>query len=514
MQLGGLALNPETRGSAATSQPGIVVVGGGISGMFAALTASRAGASVSLVKGRAGATNLCAGGLDVIALRPGDSARVVLEALLSSRPLHAYASLARGLRAVGARSKAAASDSELLHEGLETALGILAEDLGSQGLGHRVELCRAFLLPGPAGELHVVSGAAEALARGCVARAADGGRAVAVVPLQGVDWPQIGIGGILEAFHAGGVTAHGSKVAVAPPSGPAAAILPGAFGLACGLDHLEPERILAWAREQLAPAVANLVDGDEPLVLVPAVLGLSEHGAVVEAVDQGLRVGLGRAGAQVAEALALPPSVPGARLVAGLERAVEAAGVELIEGEVSEICRAGSRGHVTRVSVSRSADGEKPKVTRLVDAGALVLACGRFLGGGLVAQQVPAAGVREGILDLPLFDGAGRALERATLPWFTAALAAPGEGPHPILASGLAVDEWMRVVDEAGAVVSGNLFASGETLAGHDYATDGAGLGLAVLGAWLAGRAASAHLQRSGGLGTPSASDEAPAVPV
>jgi glycerol-3-phosphate dehydrogenase subunit B len=64
--------------------------------------------------------------------------------------------------------------------------------------------------------------------------------------------------------------------------------------------------------------------------------------------------------------------------------------------------------------------------------------------------------------------------------------------PQPLLSAGLRVDEALRPLDERGRPLHPRLYAAGAVVGGHEQATDGTGLGVAILTGWLAGRAASA----------------------
>ena len=141
----------------------------------------------------------------------------------------------------------------------------------------------------------------------------------------------------------------------------------------------------------------------------------------------GARAELERAlGLPVFEALGAPPSVPGLRLLRSLSEALEKAGVRVVGG------------------IAEGAGGGQVQIVRGVEcqpvrAGAVVLASGRFLGGGIRCE--PDGRLRETVLDLP-----ARAAGRATL------AALPNEdlfaqragGKHPGLAAGVEVDSDLR----------------------------------------------------------------------
>ncbi len=150
--------------------------------------------------------------------------------------------------------------------------------------------------------------------------------------------------------------------------------------------------------------------------------------------------------------LAPAPSVPGLRLQAALDAALERAGVQRVEACVQ--VAPGPRGSTITLS-----PGEEIFPT------AVVLATGRALGGGdrlgarVDAQQAPPGGV-------PHVRGGGDRL-------------------------GARVDAQLRPVDERGAVLAPGLYACGSLLRGYDPAVDRTGLGVAVFTGFLAGERAT-----------------------
>jgi glycerol-3-phosphate dehydrogenase subunit B len=202
------------------------------------------------------------------------------------------------------------------------------------------------------------------------------------------------------------------------------------------------------------------------VALLPPILGLDPAARAAERLAAA-------SGLAVAETLADVPSVPGLRLDAALRRALRAAGVEEIAGAVEP---GSGPGRAARA-------GE-----REVLAGSWVLAGGRFVGGGIVRRGV----LEEPLLGLPVqaseggaagFHLAGRTAETLTVRERRAA--------QPLLAAGVKVDASLRPLDHAGAPVHLRLFAAGAVVGGHEHASDGTGLGVAVLTGWLAGKAAA-----------------------
>jgi glycerol-3-phosphate dehydrogenase subunit B len=125
---------------------------------------------------------------------------------------------------------------------------------------------------------------------------------------------------------------------------------------------------------------------------------------------------------------------------------------------------------------------------RELRAAAWVLATGRFVGGGIARRGV----LVETALGLPVqaAEGADAGVHLAARP--AASLTSRDRrAPQPLLSAGLRVDAFLHPLDERGSPVHPRLFAAGAVIGGHEQATDGTGLGVAILTGWLAGRAAA-----------------------
>lgn len=125
---------------------------------------------------------------------------------------------------------------------------------------------------------------------------------------------------------------------------------------------------------------------------------------------------------------------------------------------------------------------------REITARAWVLASGRFTGGGVVRDRA----LREPLLGLPILaaEGGQAGVHLAYRPSATLTHRDRRTG-QPLLSAGIQVDARLRPLGEDGEPVHERLFAAGAVIGGHEAAVDGAGLGLAILTGWLAGRAAA-----------------------
>jgi glycerol-3-phosphate dehydrogenase subunit B len=410
--------------------PEVVVVGGGLAGCWAAVTAARAGLQVALVRRGPAATAVSSGALDLVPPAEAGDPGGWLGRLARDAPDHPY--VAGG------------------------AAPPLPLEPGA-GLRLRVELQRPALLAAVTGQLRRAGVVVESAGAGNLE---DAGR-VAVAGIRGllrVDAPAVAAA-IAERL---GDAVRVRAVTLDPD-------LPGIDESLVGdLDDATLARAVEapGGAEALGSALrAALADGEVELALLPAVLGLDDADAVRARVEAA-------AGMRVAELLSPPPSAPGWRLAHAAEAMARRAGVEIVTGTV-----AGVRCSERRATAVRSADGETLRCE------VLILATGKFLGGGLTGEPRP----REPLLGLPLFAG-GVALEALS----------PRDlvertrfAPQPFLAAGVRTDAEGCPVDRYGAPVLDNLLACGALLAGLDTTLRGGGLGVAAWTGARAGRAAA-----------------------
>jgi len=141
-------------------------------------------------------------------------------------------------------------------------------------------------------------------------------------------------------------------------------------------------------REEIIRMWRPLLPGIRCLGL-PAVLGILNHCEIHEELEDSL-------GIEIFEIPTLPPSVPGLRIERILLRQAQALGARLIEG-VGVIGRIDGRSRGKRVAgVVLHSTGR----TIQLDSDVVLLATGGILNGGLVAQQDHR--IRESVFDLPV----------------------------------------------------------------------------------------------------------------
>jgi glycerol-3-phosphate dehydrogenase subunit B len=422
----------------------VLVVGGGMAGAIAALAARDAGATVALVRRSPGATALSSGAIGVApdlsasAEDPLAWRRGPLEAarrIASRRVDHPYAAVGTaGLWRLGeALGFAVRALDGLLAPALERPR-FLATQFGTVAA---VALCQRSMEGGDL--LHV---------RGPLAVCGFAGH--------------LGFDAALVAAGLARYTARGGPDVIA-----AEVELP--FDAPAARPHE-----LAWALER--PGVAERLGaalrvtrgvGGAGAVLLPPVLGLDPAARVPERIAAA-------AGVAVAETLSDVPSVPGLRLQAALEARLRAAGVDVVTGAV-----AGAPAPGEEVAVGGGV---------AVRAGTWILATGRFVGGGVARR----GGLVEPALGLPVQAAEGResGVHLALRP--AASLTVRDRrAPQPLLSAGLRVDAGLRPLDARGRPIHPRLFAAGAVIGGHEQASDGTGLGVAILTGFLAGRAAA-----------------------
>jgi len=424
---------------------GVLVVGGGMAGAVAALAARESGERVVLARRAPGATGLSGGAISVahdpaaIATTPWAARAGVVESarrIAATVPGHPYDVLRDRL--------------DRLWNAVEFATGqlsgLLAPPTGRNrwlltpfGRAHPVATCQESMVAGDLAEVRGVLAVvaprghlwwdAGLVASGAVRARPLGAPEVRVVPLDLFMW---------------------EDAALARP-----------FDLARMLEAPgAAEQVGAMLRERLPRFAAA--------ALFPPVLGLDPAARVAERVSAA-------AGVPVAEFLSDLPSVPGLRLQRALEARLAEAGVDVLVGDVHDATGPGAPARVGG---------------REVAAASWVLASGRYVGGGIARRGA----LLEPVLGLPVLASEGAFAEADA----RLAARAPGaltvrdsRAAQPLLAAGLKVDPELHPLDAEGRVIHDRLFAAGAVVGGHDQASDGTGMGVAIFTGWLAGRAAA-----------------------
>jgi len=452
--------------SAASTSFDVVVIGGGLAGAVAALTAAQEGRSVALVRAGGGASAHASGAFDVApdprrAPPVGATAptlKELLKGLVAERPHHPYSVLGSG-------------DAATVERMIDAAAKDLFRDLDEEGLLYRGSLSRNMVLPTPGGRWRESAFAQDAIA----------GADLALLSRARLAVIAIGPGAASRAAAQAAELRRGVEARAFPglreilpcpvdalPEGTGAS--PGAGGaplepaLARALD--DPRVAAAWGAEVAKALAAHAPKATH--ALFPPCLGLAEPAVTVALLARAT-------GREVAETVALPPSTPGLRLERALARALARRGVVLRDARVVE-ARA-LRGRVAEV-VLEARDGPAT-----LSGGAFVLAGGRFLGGAVRAGNR----VVEPLFDLPLWVGA-RAWDE--VPDHERAERRIGQD-HAVMSVGVRTAADLRPIGRAGVPAYENLFAAGATLTGSSFAYDRTGLGVALVTGRVAGLGAA-----------------------
>lgn len=203
--------------------------------------------------------------------------------------------------------------------------------------------------------------------------------------------------------------------------------------------------------------------GPDALFLLPPVLGVLRHGAIRQRLTEALGCGL-------AEMLAPPPGVGGLRIRNAFMTALSKAGVLLAEN-------ARVSGAVTEGRRCLALSCQGPERDRVWEASAFIIATGGFLGGGFVSGPDFA---REAIFGLDI----GAAPERAR--WSAESVFAE----QPYSGFGVKVNAGLNALSPGtkGKTALENVFFVGRSLAGYDWAVEKSGNGVALASAFHAAR--------------------------
>jgi glycerol-3-phosphate dehydrogenase subunit B len=412
----------------------VVVVGGGLAGAAAALSAAEAGASVRLVSHKKSTLRHASGLVDVLGYLPGSDDPVVdpFAALPDLPAAHPYAKV--GVDAV--------------REGL----ALFDRAVGDAYRGSHTD--RNALLPTHGGTVKPTA----RYPAGAAAGLASDDRPMLVVGFRSL--PDFDARMVADHLRAAGVPFDVAGVEVA---------FPGEFRddarvtrLATALDRDES---LAGtpARAALAAAVSPHLEG-AARVGFPAVLGDDHPGAVRAALAD-------RLGAAVFEVPAGPPSLPGLRLEDRLFDALDDAGVRVSSGNpVVDYRVTGDR--LAAVEIDRN--GRRVPL----HGDAFVLATGGLVGKGVDSDR---EGVREPVFDCHVPNPPDR------YDWFEEA----AFGDHPFARFGVDVDETTTPLDADGTPEFPNLRAAGGVVGGADFAAEKSGSGVSLATGLVAGREAA-----------------------
>lgn len=422
-----------------TQSSDVIVIGGGLAGLFAACQAASRGRRVRLLTHGLSSLYFHSGCIDVLGYYPPGSEEPLrspaegLQQLMASEPAHPY-SLA-GETAIAA------------------SLEILQATCRAAGYPLLGTLERNWLLPTALGSWRPTCLAPETMTAGDASRA----EPVWVIGFEGfMDFCPTWIAANLEAQ---GWQAYGLKLEL--PNLRARKIDNSRL-LAELLDAGElQQEIITAIRKELASAPPFA----PARLAFPAALGLRFPLRVLTELQQGLDL-------PVFEIPTLPPSIPGMRLAAILENALRSLGASIQIGAQVVTAEVAPSGDISRVW-SQAAVRRQPH-----SAGVFLLATGGILGGGITTGS--RGEVDEAVFGLPLEAPGEHSL------WFEPVfLSAQG---HPIFRSGISVDEHFQPVNQGRRVLYPNLYVAGAALGNCDPLVERSLEGLALASAYAAGK--------------------------
>ncbi len=228
-------------------------------------------------------------------------------------------------------------------------------------------------------------------------------------------------------------------------------------------EHMANALLLPHNREKLAQVVAPHVK-ESKIIGLPAILGLYRTHEVISHLEELI-------GVPLFEIPTIPPSVPGLRLKEAFERGLRPKSVQYFS-----LKRA--------LQVRQPADGRfethigSNDVEHIVHSRGIILASGRFIGGGLHADRTR---IRETIFDLPVYQPDSRT------EWHRRNFLDPRG--HLINQAGLEIDDAFRPLNSSHQPAFETLFAAGSILAHNDWKRLKCGAGLAVATAFGAVKA-------------------------
>ena len=401
----------------------LLVIGAGLAGLSAAITAAKAGWQVRVIAKGMGVTHWHAGTVDVLGYLPATDEPV-------QRPLATSQTLTRAhpYQLMGAQR-------------LQDNLAAFRGWLNTSGLGYggATNPDQNLWLPSPVGAARPTWLAPAAQRAGDLSQP----EPMLIVGFRGLRdfYPQL----IAENLTRQGYTAR-------------AAFLP--LTLLSDLRDRNPiqlaEALEAPARQtQLASALKKIVHRGERIGL-PALLGVNEHANVWAALQS-------QTGAPIFEIPTLPPSVSGIRLYRALRQQLSDAGGR-IETNMEAIGFHADGNQIRWVETATSARPIKHYARHFL------LATGGLLGGGFNSDHTGRCW--ETIFHLPL------TITQDRNAWFRHQFLHP-QG-QPVFTGGVSVNSEFQPIDQNGARYYANLWAAGSVLAATDPIRERSLEGIAV----------------------------------
>lgn len=407
----------------------VIVIGGGLAGLTAAITAAGRGKKVTLMTSGAGTLAIGGGTIDILGYLEGGGAPVATPrtGLNSLPPEHPYSK-------IGTETIAAA---------VEFFLTLCQEE----GFAYRGSLDQVQWLPTAIGTLKPSCLVPLTMDMTALQAASQ----VAVVGFTRLKdyYPELVIKGLSKLP---GYQKQYEKIEIDP--GFIGGRDVSTLDIARWLDTIQGQQA---CREQLSK---QLKPGS--VVIIPPVLGVRPSYAVKDTLEKMLNC-------TFVETVIMPTAVTGLRLRAMLLKRAKKLGVNIMEQ--AHAAWATQDGNRVTAVVTGNLDRERAYNTK-----AVILATGGFFGGGLVAEH---NSVSEPILKLPVTAPADKE-EWGALKLFTSTA-------QPFAKIGINVDASLRPVDAQGRILFNNVYIAGRNLAGYDYCLEKSGNGVALISGYKAG---------------------------
>ena len=205
-------------------------------------------------------------------------------------------------------------------------------------------------------------------------------------------------------------------------------------------------------------------------ILFPPVLGYLTYNELLAELKEAC-------GCKVAEVAALGNSVVGYRFTRAVYRGLEKKGAKLLRGASAKKLEAAENGVKVECVIGLT-DQYHPGKKEMFEAPAVVLATGGFVGGGIKARHTD---VWIELLEQHLGKVTTDQLDRDAV----------HSAGQDFMRMGVQVNTDMSVVDTK---YNGRVFACGDVLAGHNFASERSGAGIAAASAYLAGKNAAAKI--------------------
>lgn len=411
-------------------QSDVVVIGGGMAGLMAALASAKDGKRVKLLTYGEGTLPLNSGVVDILAYDAHhqyvENPIAAIDSLPEDHPYHRI-----GRKAV------------------EEGIAFFREVMAAHGLPYAGSFEQHLFVPTAVGTLKPTSFAPRSLAG---SRVFEGRRKIVVVSIHG-----------LKDFY-GPIMLENLKKELGEHRSYEIAVVNPHLG---GGRDIMTQDVARWletdAGKQEFVAQLRSRGGSDAVFLVPQALGLTD-GVLHEELEE-------RLGTSLVETTCLPPSVNGMRVKRILVDALREAGVDIVEN--TRVIGSKVKGNR---AISVLAQGAARKKEYSADC--FILATGGFYSAGITLRDFNQP--QEVVFHLPV------SFIREEEKWANEKLFS--NEPQGFAKTGIMTDEAMRPIDEKGHVVLENVRVCGRMLAGYDFCFEHSGNGVAISSAYKAAR--------------------------